>query len=311
MRPLFVFLFVSFFQVAAADGFNLSPQQGVSELDPNEESDLIFDSALITGVGVWNAPALPRLILDERLERLDIENYAYTAEGNFLLIDTRLFFPFELESFSLGLTFNTTNWVAETPVFPFTLSAQKGRVRPSHMLGLNIGLRTDLIFAGMRAEAGLEMAASRTMYLGANLTSYAPLLRLRLVTDGLLSGLTISGMRPTIAGEVFTSPFLMSKGFDNRLATDSSGVVRNFSDFIELSPESSGYMYGFQVDFGFSWPSLDRGREHSMFLSWNFSSAQHQGVLTRTISDPVKSVEKIDADSTQNNFALSLRGAFR
>ena len=84
--------------------------------------------------------------------------------------------------------------------------------------------------------------------------------------------------------------------------------MRNFAEFIELSPQSSGIMYGGQIDFGFSWPATDRGREQSILITWCISSTRFYGVLKRTIEEKV---ELIDADSSQNSFSVSLRSTFK
>jgi hypothetical protein len=309
---------------AAARRVAQAPERDESVLSDTDEAD--FDSAFIVGLGMWRTPALPRLLGDnERSTKVDIVNYRKESQAFAALIETRLFFPFYFLDLPLGLSILTSQALTESSALSFTISSNKGAIRPKHNLALNIGVRADYSVAGFRTESSLELIGNHIVYLGANITALGPAFRFRADSEKKFPVVNWMGARPLLGLELYGSPYLTVSNYDNRISTESSGEVRKFPVIVQLANSASGWMFGTQVEGGFTWGRRDKGREQSVLLIWSYTQYHFNKLLERvttnggaasdpqdaaSVSQGAGSVSLLDANSIMNAVSIGFRSTF-
>jgi hypothetical protein len=285
----------------------------------NDTDDANFDSGFVVGFGMWRTPALPRLIGDNELStKVDIANYRKESQAIAALIETRLFFPFLFLDLPLGLSILTSQALTESSALSFTISSNKGAIRPKHNLALNIGVRADYSVAGFRTESSIELIGNHIVYLGANITALGPAFRVRVDSEKKFPVVNWVGARPVLGLELHGSPYLTVSNYDNRISTESSGEIRKFPVIVQLASSASGWMFGTQVEGGFTWGRRDKGREQSVLLIWSYTQYHFNKLLERVTTSgdaasdapAAASVSLLDADSVMNAVSIGFRSTF-
>jgi hypothetical protein len=288
------------------------PDRDESVLADTDEAD--FDSGFIVGIGMWRTPALPRLISDGEFQVLDIKNYRKESQAFAAVIETRLFFPFFFSDLPLGLSILTSQALTESSALGFTISPNKGAIRPKHNLALNIGVRADYSVAGIRTESSVELIGNHIVYLGANITALGPAFRVRADSEKQFSVINWMGARPLLGLELSGSPYLTVSNYDNRIATESSGEIREFPDFVQLAKSASGRMFGIQVEGGLNWSRRDKGREQSVLLIWSYTQYSFDKLLERVVKpedgNGSASTSLLSANSVMNAVSIGFRSTF-
>lgn len=293
----------------------LAPQSPLerdeSSFSDSDEAD--FDSGFVFGIGMWRTPALPRLLAEGEYQELDMKNYRKEAQALAAVIETRLFFPFLFLDLPLGISILTSQALTESSALSFTISSNKGAIRPKHSLALNIGVRADYSLGPLRTESSLELMGNHIVYLGANITALGPAFRVRGDSAKAFSVISGMGARPLIGVEVYGSPYLTVSNYDNRISTESSGQVRDFPDLVQLAKSGSGWMFGTQVEGGFTWTRRDKSRDQSVLLIWNYTQYRFNKLLERVVKDNnsgTGSTSFLDANSVINAVSIGFRSTF-
>lgn len=270
-------------------------------------SRLEFDSAVQLGMGSWSAPALPRLVGDERELRFDLAGYDPVASGVHVHLETQLFFPLGLSWLPIGLTVRSLNLITESGALAFTLSADKTQERPRHALALMAGARADFEFSRLAIRTGLEAFFRRIMYLNALSTGVGPLLSVSVDSMNLFPVLWKGGYRPLFSVGAQTCPYLVLSGYDNRGVLDSSGVPREFAESARLAERSTAVYVSVQAEGGAAWVDSFRGREHRVLVGWSGQFTSYSGLVER---DQQGRLSPLDLTENVQSFYLSLRSYF-